>query len=44
MRAFSERAGLESVDMLTDVVRRDCIALIRKSVDRDRRTRGKETI
>ncbi len=30
MREFITRAGLECADMLTEVVRRDCIALIRK--------------
>ncbi len=30
MREFIVRAGLECVDLLTEVVRRDCIALIRK--------------
>jgi ubiquinone/menaquinone biosynthesis C-methylase UbiE len=30
MAAFIERAGLEPVDMVVDVVRRDCIALLRK--------------
>lgn len=30
MRQFIVRAGLECVDVLTEVVRRDCIALIRK--------------
>jgi hypothetical protein len=30
MREFVTRAGLECVDMLTEVVRRDCITLMRK--------------
>jgi SAM-dependent methyltransferase len=30
MREFVVRAGFECVDMLTDVVRRDCVALMRK--------------
>ncbi|MGH3665235.1 MAG: hypothetical protein ACRDU8_03930 [Egibacteraceae bacterium] len=30
MREFVTRAGLECVDTVTDVVRRDCITLIRK--------------
>ena len=30
MAEFIRRAGLEPVDMITDIVRRDCIALIRK--------------
>ena len=34
MREFVTRAGLECVDTLTDVVRRDCITLIQKPVVR----------
>jgi SAM-dependent methyltransferase len=31
MAAFIERAGLEPVEMVVDIVRRDCIALLRKA-------------